>query len=76
MRIKSKSRNHFHATHKGAEIHIERKTRSEPFYIIVTHADGGYLYNGYAPHMITSIKDAKREAVHGAMLNVKSCFQA
>ena len=68
MRIKSKSRNHFWATHKGAEIHIEREKRSEPFYIIVTHADGGYLYDGYAPREITTIKDAKREAMKGAML--------
>jgi len=68
MRIKSKSRNHFWGHHKGAEINIERERQADPFYIIVTAKDGGYLYDGWAPREITSIKEAKKEALRGAML--------
>lgn len=68
MRIKSKSRNHFWGYHKGAEINIERETQRDRWYIIVTHKDGCYLYDGWAPENIRTIAEAKREAIRGSML--------
>lgn len=70
MRIIEKRRGFFHATHKGAEIVIEREKDfaliGRPFYITVTARDGGRLYDGYAPTTVTTMKDAKREALKGA----------
>jgi hypothetical protein len=67
VRIRSKSRHHFLGTHKGAEIAIERE-KDGRFYIQVTHADGCYLYDGWAPESVHTIREAKREALRGAML--------
>ena len=67
MRIISKSRMHFYATHKGASIEIERESDGR-FYIIVREKDGGYLYDGWAPENITRMRDAKRQAIEGACL--------
>jgi hypothetical protein len=39
------------------------------FYIWVRATDGGYLYDGYAPAGITTLAEAKREAIRGAMLD-------
>lgn len=68
MRIRNKSRNHFCGTHKGALIEIEREPDGR-FYIFVTHADGGRLYDGWAPESVRRMKDAKREACYGACLD-------
>jgi len=70
MRIISKDRRHFRATHKGAEILIERDKQIEGrhFYITVTWKDGGKLYDGFAPEGMTTMKEAKREAIRGACL--------
>jgi hypothetical protein len=68
MRIVSKSRNHFHGTHKGAEIEIERE-RNGRFYIIVRAKDGGLLYDGWAPESLANMRAAKIEAIRGAQLD-------
>lgn len=67
MRIITKSRKHFHGTHKGAEIEIEREANGL-FYIIVRWTDGGLLYDGWAPASVTRMGDAKKEAIKGACL--------
>ncbi|MBV8474094.1 MAG: hypothetical protein JO107_14840 [Hyphomicrobiales bacterium] len=68
MRIITKSRGHFHGTHKGATIIIDRDPDGT-FYIIVTGKSGGHLYDGWAPHHIRTMLEAKREAVRGACLD-------
>ena len=75
MRIIEKRRGYFRGTHKGAEIEIERETPparmidgDSNFYIRVTWKDGGMLYDGYAPVGITTMPEAKREAIRGAQL--------
>lgn len=68
MRIIEKSRKFFRGTHKGADIEIEREPDGR-FYIIVTHANGGYLYDGWAPEEIRTMAEAKREAIRGACLD-------
>lgn len=71
MRIVEQRRGYFRGTHKGAEIEIERD-RNDPdrrFYIVVTHKDGGRLYDGWADVEITTIAEAKREAIRGACLD-------
>lgn len=70
VRIISKDRKHFCGTHKGAEILIERDKSSERsnFYITVTWKDGCKMYDGYAPEGITTMREAKAEAIKGAML--------
>lgn len=73
MRIVSKSRDHFHGTHKGAVIEIDREKPSPPrghscrFYIRVFD-DHGYRYDGWSPKGVDTMAEAKREAVRGAML--------
>lgn len=67
MRIISKSRNHFHGTHKGGEIEIERESDGR-FYIRVRWKDGGYLFDGWARNA-TTMREAKREAIRGACLD-------
>lgn len=72
MRIISKSRNHFYGTHKGASIEIDRDQSAGSlftFYIMVTAKDGGHLYDGYAPEGVTTMRQAKREAIKGACLD-------
>lgn len=66
MRIISKSRTHFHGTHKGHTIEIEREPDGR-FYIRV-FSDHGYAYNGWAPEDCRTMADAKREAIRGACL--------
>ncbi len=70
VRIISKDRQHFRGTHKGAEILIERNRDIQDvhFYITVTWKDGCYMYNGYAPKGITTMREAKAEAIKGACL--------
>lgn len=67
MRVISKSRNHFHGTHKGASIAIEREKNGR-FYIIVTWKDGGRMYDGWAPEEIRNMRAAKLEAMRGACI--------
>lgn len=70
MRTLEKRRGYFHGTHKGATIQIERDRADERrrFYIIVWWKDGGRLYDGWAPEEITTMAEAKREAIKGAGL--------
>ena len=74
MRIIEKRRGaYFRGTHKGCEIEIERdRTRGlggwHEFYIRVTAADGGMLYDGYSPLGVGTMAEAKREALRGACL--------
>ena len=67
MRIKSRDRRHFQGSHKGCDIEIERELDGR-FYIIVTHSDGGHLYNGWAPEGVRTMAAAKREALYGSCL--------
>lgn len=76
MRIVSKSRNYFHGTHKGYEIEIERERPpvesfgERHFYIRVF--DGyGHAYDGYSPAGVTTMAEAKREALYGACLKAR-----
>jgi len=68
MRTISKSRTAFHGSHKGAVIGIEREDGGR-FYIRVTHKDGGYLYDGWAPETVRTMAEAKKEARRGACLD-------
>jgi len=68
MRTLSKSRTHFHGTHKGATLDIEREADGR-FYIMVAHKDGGYLYDGWAPESVRTMPQAKAEARRGACLD-------
>lgn len=73
MRTLSKSRNHFHGTHKGYEIEIDRERPAvesfgeRHFYIRVFN-EHGHAYDGYAPADLTTLAEAKREALYGAGL--------
>lgn len=68
MRIKSESSNHLEATHRGATIEIEREDDGK-FYIQVRWKDGGNMYDGWAPETVTTMSEAKSEAIRGAQLN-------
>lgn len=73
MRIIEQRRGYFRGTHKGAEIEIERDRVAglndyRHFYIRVRWKDGGMLYDGWSPEGITTMAQAKREAVKGACL--------
>lgn len=76
MRTTSKSRNHFHGTHKGYQIEIERERPpfesfgERHFYIRVFNGYG-YAYDGYSPADVTTLAEAKREALYGACLKVR-----
>lgn len=67
MRIIEQNRVWFRGTHKGAEIAIEREP-DHRFYIQVRWKDGGLLYDGWAPDSVTTVAEAKREAIRGAGL--------
>ncbi|MBN9568725.1 MAG: hypothetical protein J0H79_14085 [Alphaproteobacteria bacterium] len=74
MRILEKKRGYFRGTHKGAEIEIIRERAAiiggeSHFYIWVRWKDGAYLYDGRAPVGITTMTEAKREAIRGACLD-------
>ena len=82
MRTISKSRNHFHGTHKGYEIEIEReKPRPEQdekghFYIRVWKTESGmHAYDGWSPVGVTTLAEAKREALYGACLKSRPTTQ-
>ncbi|MFP5514082.1 MAG: hypothetical protein ACLGJC_13455 [Alphaproteobacteria bacterium] len=68
MRTISKSRDHFHGTHKGATVTIDREADGR-FYIVVTDHGGSSLYDGWAPENVTTMQDAKKEALRGSMLD-------
>lgn len=75
MRILQQERGYFRGTHKGCEIEIERdresgRTSDRHFYITVRtdKGGGGYLYDGWSPVGITTMREAKREALYGACL--------
>jgi hypothetical protein len=70
VRTISKSRKHFHGTHKGATLEIEREPDGR-FYIIVRWKDGGLMYDGWAPANIRRMAEAKHEAIRGACLGAK-----
>ena len=67
MRIISKSAKHFHGTHKGATLDIEREPDGR-WYIIVTDRSGAHRYDGWAPETVRTLKEAKAEALRGACL--------
>ena len=69
MRVVEKRRGYFLGTHKGHNIEIERDHDIEGrnFYIRVWN-DFGWAYDGYSPEGITTIAEAKKEALRGSML--------
>lgn len=67
MRTVSKSRNHFRGTHKGATLEIEREADGR-YYIVVLWKDGCKMYDGWAPEAVTTMAEAKKEAIRGACL--------
>lgn len=78
MRTLSKSRNHFHGTHKGHEIEIERERPpvdsfgERHFYIRVwSIKTGEHGYDGFSPAGVTTLAEAKREALYGAHLRAR-----
>ena len=66
MRIVESRRGYFHGTHMGCDIEIEREDGG--FYIRVSVFEGGHLYDGWAPEGITTMRQAKREALYGSRL--------
>lgn len=54
------------ATYKGAEIEILKE--DDGYYIIVTHEDGGYCYDGYWGDNEATFDDALTEAIKGSLL--------
>jgi hypothetical protein len=67
MKVLETTPEHLHATHKGANIHIDREDDGR-FYIIVTWKDGSTMYDGWAPEGVGSMEDALKEALRGSML--------
>ena len=67
MRIIKKSRDNFFGSHKGSLISIERE-RDGRFYIVVHDEAGLTSYAGWAPLTVTTMAEAKREAIKGACL--------
>jgi len=70
MRILVQERGYFRGTHNGATIEIERDHDypQHKFYIRVRWKDGGHLYDGYSPEGVSTMSEAKREAIKGACL--------
>lgn len=66
MRTISESHRHFYGTHKGSTIDIQLDADGR-WYIIVQN-ENGYGYDGWAPESVTTLKEAKAEAVRGARL--------
>lgn len=70
MRVTWKTTKFFCGTHKGSTIEIEHEANGR-FYIRVFN-DRGYSYDGWAPENITTMREAKKEAIRGAMLDAPS----
>lgn len=70
MRIIEKTRKLFRGTHRGCYVEVEKEPDGR-FYIIVTHSDGGHLYDGWAPDDITTMKQARQEALRGSGLEAR-----
>lgn len=72
MRIMKQSASTFWGTHKGHDIQIDREPKGDPFegrfYIIVTAESGMCAYDGWAPETVTTMAEAKREALRGACI--------
>jgi hypothetical protein len=76
MRITEQTAKRFRGTHKGCDIAIDLDEDTDEdefghglFYIRVNVHEGGYLYDGWAPESVTTIEEAKREALAGACLD-------
>lgn len=66
MRVQFQSSTSFVGTHKGSTIDIERESDGR-FHIRVFN-ESGYGYDGWAPDTVTTMQEAKREAIRGAQL--------
>jgi hypothetical protein len=66
MRTVSKDRRHFHGTHLGYQIEIEKEPDGR-FYIFAQN-NQGVGYDGWAPDDVRTMPAAKREALYGLML--------
>lgn len=72
MRIIKSERGYFLGTHKGHEVEIERAfdCPDSHFYVWVRSLESGlHAYDGYSPYGITTMAEAKREALRGACLD-------
>lgn len=62
----------FLGTHKGHFIQIDREPEGDVlegrYYIIVTSPSGMLAYDGWAPDGITTMDQAKHEALRGACI--------
>ncbi len=83
MRIKEQTSKRFRGTHKGYEISIELDEEDEEeygygrFYIRVQSIEnGGHLYDGWAPESVTTIAEAKKEAIRGSGLDMPKSWWA
>lgn len=70
MRIKKQTARRFIGTHGGRDIEIERESDGQ-FYITVTAPCGMHDYDGWAPEDVTTMAQAKREALYGACLKAR-----
>lgn len=73
MRTVKKGRDFFVGTHKGYHIEIERErppveSFGERHFYIRVFSDYGHAYDGYSPAGVTTMAEAKREALYGACL--------
>ena len=68
MRIISNMRDEFFGTHKGHNVLIERENDGRFYIRVWSIASGSHAYDGYAPKTITTMAEAKREALKGAKL--------
>lgn len=74
MRIQKRERGYFRGTHKGHEIEIQadRDLDDRHFYIWVRCLESGlHAYDGYSPKGITTMAEAKREALYGSGLKIR-----
>ncbi|CAM5762034.1 hypothetical protein [Bosea minatitlanensis] len=83
MRIISQTSKRFHGTHKGYEISIwldedDLEEDEVPrFYIQVwSLKTGGHNYDGWAPESVTTIAEAKKEAIRGSCIDMPKSWWA
>jgi hypothetical protein len=69
VRTHSRGHKHFYGAYKKHLIECTRDTRDEEWYIIVTHPDGGRLYDGWFNDSQTkTLREVIVEALRGAGL--------
>lgn len=79
--IIEKTRNFFRGTHKYFDIEIERvrppvESFGERHFYIRVFNGWGHAYDGYSPTGVTTMAEAKREALYGAGLKERPVASA